>query len=361
MDVDSGDTVPADFHKEKIGRPSGVLRGVPPKRLFASFLHEEKGRGRAFDLLFSKIAFFLRGHTDKPFFQVWPEGHLLSSHEERRQRRAKGESLGTPGSLPAFFLGKPAPRRTPNPSHIKKGCGQGFGVAVFFSSEPNRSPGASGPLVVWTSIQEIPYPPIFIKRKSADRLGCLGGYPLRVSLRPFSTRRKDVVAHLISFSAKSRSFCADIPISRFFRFGLRATFFLHTKKEGKDVPRGDPPWTPRQLADFFSGKPTGGRTTKSWILNKVLRPEDLAAINPWFFGNNKRPPKNGGRLRACYVTISAPARTNICWAALRRTSATNSSGYRLRASDSSRSFRPSSEGSRGFKSSYIFSSRWIIC
>ena len=92
MDVDSGDTVPADFHKEKIGRPSGVLRGVPPKRLFASFLHEEKGRGRAFDLLFSKIAIFLRGHTDKPFFQVWPEGHLLSSHEERRQRRAKGES-----------------------------------------------------------------------------------------------------------------------------------------------------------------------------------------------------------------------------------------------------------------------------
>ena len=213
MDVDSGDTVPADFHKEKIGRPSGVLRGIPPKRLFASFLHEEKGRGRAFDLLFSKIAIFLRGHTDKPFFQVWPEGHLLSSHEERRQRRAKGESLGTPGSLPAFFL----------------------------------------------------------------------------------------------------------------------------------------------------GKPTGGRTTKSRILNKVLRPEDLAAINPWFFGNNKRPPKNGGRLRACYVTISAPARTNICWAALRRTSATNSSGYRLRASDSSRSFRPSSEGSRGFKSSYIFSSRWIIC
>ena len=26
----------------------------------------------------------------------------------------------------------------------------------------------------------------------------------------------------------------------FFRFGLRATFFLHTKKEGKDVPRGYP-------------------------------------------------------------------------------------------------------------------------
>ena len=29
-----------------------------------------------------------------------------------------------------------------------------------------------------------------------------------------------------------------IPV--FFRSGLRATFFLHTKKEGKDVPRGNP-------------------------------------------------------------------------------------------------------------------------
>ena len=90
-----------------------------------------------------------------------------------------------------------------------------LGSLSFFSSEPKRSPGASGPLVVWTSIQEIPYPPIFIKRKSADHLGCLGGYPLSVSLRPFSTRRKDVVAHLISFSAQSRSFCADKPKSHF--------------------------------------------------------------------------------------------------------------------------------------------------
>ena len=99
MDVDSGKNGNAGFPKKKTGRPSGVLREVPPKRLFASFLQEEKGRGRAFDLLFSKIAIFLRGHTDKPFFQVWPEGHLLSSHEERRQRRAKGEPLGTPDAL----------------------------------------------------------------------------------------------------------------------------------------------------------------------------------------------------------------------------------------------------------------------
>ena len=56
----------------------------------------------------------------------------------------------------------------------------------------------------------------------------------------FRRGKKEVAAHSISFSVKSRSFCADIPISRFSRFGLRATFFLHTKKEGKDVPRGNP-------------------------------------------------------------------------------------------------------------------------
>ena len=129
MDVDSGDTVPADFHKEKIGRPSGVLRGVPPKRLFASFLHEEKGRGRAFDLLFSKIAIFLRGHTDKPFFQVWPEGHLLSSHEERRQRRAKGGSpLGIPRQLAGFLFRKAGGRADAQTRlYTKKGCGPGLG------------------------------------------------------------------------------------------------------------------------------------------------------------------------------------------------------------------------------------------
>ena len=114
MNVGSGDIVPTGFPEKKTGRPSGVLREVPPKRLFASFLHEEKGRGRAFDLLFSKIAIFLRGHTDKPFFQVWPEGHLLSSHEERRQRRAKGGSpLGIPRQL-AGFLFRKADRRADN-------------------------------------------------------------------------------------------------------------------------------------------------------------------------------------------------------------------------------------------------------
>ena len=39
-----------------------------------------------------------------------------------------------------------------------------------------------------------------------------------------------------------------IPV--FFRFGLRATFFLHTKKEGKDVSRGEPLGTPGWFCRF---------------------------------------------------------------------------------------------------------------
>ena len=42
----------------------------------------------------------------------------------------------------------------------------------------------------------------------------------------------------------------------FFRFGLRATFFLHTKKEGKDVPRGVPLEPRVILSIFFLGKST---------------------------------------------------------------------------------------------------------
>ena len=48
-----------------------------------------------------------------------------------------------------------------------------------------------------------------------------------------------------------RSLCADIPQQK---SGLRATFFLHTKKEGKDVPRGFPLGIPRQLAGFLPMK-----------------------------------------------------------------------------------------------------------
>ncbi len=43
--------------------------------------------------------------------------------------------------------------------------------------------------------------------------------------------------------------------------GLRATFFLRTKKEGKDVPRGNPLGAPGQLAGFLFRKAGGQADT----------------------------------------------------------------------------------------------------
>ena len=58
--------------------------------------------------------------------------------------------------------------------------------------------------------------------------------------------QKDVAAQSMSFLEGLRSLCADIPQQK---SGLRATFFLHTKKEGKDVPRGVP-LEPRMVLIF---------------------------------------------------------------------------------------------------------------
>ena len=61
--------------------------------------------------------------------------------------------------------------------------------------------------------------------------------------------QKEVAAQSITFWVGLRSLCADIPQQK---SGLRATFFLHTKKEGKDVPRGFPPLEPRVVLSIFS-------------------------------------------------------------------------------------------------------------
>ena len=73
-----------------------------------------------------RIAFFMRGHTAT---KVWPEGHLLSSHEERRQRRAKGvPPLGIPRQLAGFPKEKAGGRADAQTRlYTKKGCGPGLG------------------------------------------------------------------------------------------------------------------------------------------------------------------------------------------------------------------------------------------
>ena len=119
-----------------------------------------------------------------------------------------------------------------------------LGSLSFFSSEPKRSPGTSSPLVVWTSIQEIPYPPIFIKRKSADHLGCLGGYPLSVSLRPFSTRRKDVAAHWISLFIRTAFYMRGQTPTRPAKTGLACAPPFFTQRKGEKKRHGELPWGP---------------------------------------------------------------------------------------------------------------------
>ena len=101
----------------------------------------------------------------------------------------------------------------------------------FSGPAPNRTPGAKPPA----------------SHGRSPRLGVLSPRGERMWPRircPFSR-------DYIFMRGQTR-----IPV--FFRSGLRATFFLHTKKEGKDVPRG-----PRQLIDFLLGKSAGRRTPES--------------------------------------------------------------------------------------------------
>ncbi len=137
-----------------------------------------------------------------------------------------------------------------------------------FSPAPNRTPGAPGPLVVWTLVREKTVMPVFLKRKPAIFWGFGGKAPNGVFASFCRRGQKDVAAHLISFFIASRSFCADIPKSRFFKSGLRATFFLHTKKEGKDVPRGSPLGAPGDQPVFFLGKPAIALLPESAYIQK---------------------------------------------------------------------------------------------
>ena len=92
--------------REPTGSPG--VRGNPGG-VFASFCRYELKLGQkevaAQSITFlGRIAFFMRGHTAT---KVWPVGHLLSSHEERRQRRAKGvPPLEIPKQLAGFLFRK---------------------------------------------------------------------------------------------------------------------------------------------------------------------------------------------------------------------------------------------------------------
>ena len=158
---------------------------------------------------------------------------------------------GPPGGLPAFFGGKPAVARLPE-STIKKGCGPGaWGWLHFFGPAPTPTPGASGPLVVWTLVQEKTAMPVFLKENRPKARGS-GGKAPGVSLHPFSTRRKDVAAHSIPFSVKSRSFCADDPPYPFFLVWPAGHPLSWRQERGKRTVRGLSPLNPRVALSIFS-------------------------------------------------------------------------------------------------------------
>ena len=84
-----------------------------------------------------------------------------------------------------------------------------------------------------------------------------------------------MAAHSMFFLEGLRSLCADKPQQK---SGLSATFFLHTKKEGKDVSGGIAPWTPSGLPAIFRGKPAVARLPESTI-KKGCRPKGLGGHN----------------------------------------------------------------------------------
>ena len=134
MDVDSGDTVPADFHKEKIGRPSGVLRGIPRWRFCILLSPGTKGCGRAFDGLFRRIAFVMRGQPAIPvFFRFGLRATFFLHTKKEGKDVPRGNPLEPRVACRLSFQESRREGGHPYPPIYKKGAAApGFGVAVFF-------------------------------------------------------------------------------------------------------------------------------------------------------------------------------------------------------------------------------------
>ena len=128
--------------------------GQSPRRLTvalrasASFLHAEKGCGRAFDVLFRRTAFLCAGRPEYPSFSGLACGPPSFFTRRKKAKTCQGGNpLGAPGSLPAFFSGKPAGRPTPDPAYIKRGRGPWVGLLIFSVPRPTGPRGPRAPLL----------------------------------------------------------------------------------------------------------------------------------------------------------------------------------------------------------------------
>ena len=150
MGVGSKDSVPADFHEEKIG----TFSGSPGAKLPAAYLLPFSAEGKR---MWPRIRYLFWVGLRSLCADIPQQKSGLSAtfflRTKKEGKDVPGASPpGPPGGLPAIFRGKPAVARLPE-STIKKGCGPGvWGWLHFFGPAPTPTPGASGPLVVWTLV-----------------------------------------------------------------------------------------------------------------------------------------------------------------------------------------------------------------
>ena len=177
------------------------------------------------------------------------------------------------------------------------------GAAVFFQPCAQPDPGGPGPPYCISSFQEISYPPVFLKRKPADHPGCLWGHPLSVSLlrserlvpNVFSTRRKDVAAHSISFSAGCRMVCADKPKSRFIQVWPDGHLLSSHEERRQRRAKGVPPLgAPGGFVDFLSMKIDSDAGPSSRPYKKGCGPGD--GLPHFFSPAPNRSPEASGSL-----------------------------------------------------------------
>ena len=137
---------------------------------------------------------------------------------------------------------------------------------------PSRLPGGPGPPPCIALVQESTSPPVFLKRKPADHPGCLGGHPLSVSLRPFSTRRKDVAAQPISFLEGLRFYARTNHNARPFQVWPEGHLLSSHEESRQRRAKGSSLGAPGNFVDFLFRKIDLNAATLSTDIKKGLRP-----------------------------------------------------------------------------------------
>ena len=240
--------------------PFCLLLGLGPKE-----------GGRAFNAPFSGIPHVMRGHTEKPFFfPLVPRGTPFLSAKKGGKEVPRGEPLGTPGGWPTFFSGKPAGGRIPEPAYIQeRACGPGVWVAAIFHPRAQPVHGGPGPPCCMDFGSGKNGNAGFPKKKTGHFLGVWGQSPQRRFCILLSPGTKGCGRAFDIFFIASRSFCADIPKSRFsFRLCREAPPFFPQRKGGKKRQGALLPEPPGSLPAFFLGKPAGGWIPKPTHIQK---------------------------------------------------------------------------------------------